>query len=372
MPADVTPTLAAYGSASLTEVVPALTAAPPRTQRDWLPAAARDATSIVLLVVDGLGAHALDEHPECLPTLLAMDRAVITSVLPATTAAALTSLTTAAPPSRHGLVGYRTFVDDHVINTLRWQMEGERAGRAPDPLSVQRMSAFRDNPVPVVTKTEFRRTGFTAAHLGFGPFHGWKTVSMLVEHCRVLVDAGERFVYAYYPGVDEVAHEHGLSDGFYAAELRAADELVAHLLGSLPESCALVVTADHGQVDMRDDAWIDTLELAPLLRAQSGDARFRHLHARPGAAGELAQECERRFADVAWVRSRKAIIEEEWLGPRPVPAVGGRIGDVVLAPFTNAGFLDPALPRERGLKSAHGAPTPAEMFVPLLAARGSR
>ncbi len=362
------PTLAAYGSGSLTEVVAALFA--PAGARDLLPDAARDAGSVVLLAVDGLGANALDRHAHCLPTLGAMDRTVITSVLPATTAAALTSLTTGVPPARHGLVGYRVLLDDQVLNTLRWQFESGRNNRPPDPHSIQRVDAFRGRPVPVVTKSEFRRTGFTGAHLGRGPFHGWKTVSVLVEHCRRLVAAGERFVYAYYPGVDEVAHEYGLTDGFYEAELRATDALVAHLLDVLPDDCAVVITADHGQVDIPPDAWVDTADIAPLLRAQSGDARFRHLHARAGAAAELAQECEQRFGAFTWVRTRRQLIDEAWLGPQPAPAVGGRIGDVVLMPFEPVGFIDPALPRERGLRSAHGAPTADEMLVPLLAARG--
>ncbi|HEY1737646.1 MAG TPA: alkaline phosphatase family protein [Acidimicrobiia bacterium] len=368
--AEPAPTLAAYGSASLTEVVPALFGVTER-ERELLPPAARDATSVVLLAVDGLGASALERHAACLPTIVAMDRAVITSVLPATTAAALTSLTTAAPPTRHGLVGYRVLVGEHVLNALRWQVEGARNNnRAPDVHEVQRVDAFRGRPVPVVTKSEFRKTGFTVAHLGAGPFHGWRTVSALVEHCRRLVAAGERLVYAYYPGVDEVAHEYGLHDGFYEAELRATDGIVAQLLDGLPEECALVVTADHGQVDIAEEAWVDTHALAPLLHLQSGDARFRHLHAKPGAANELAQECERAFGHLAWVRTRRRLIDEEWLGARPVPAVGGRIGDVVLMPFEPVGFIDPALPRERGLRSAHGAPTADEMLVPLLAARG--
>jgi hypothetical protein len=70
------------------------------------------------------------------------------------------------------------------------------------------------------------------------------------------------------------------------------------------------------------------------------------------------------------VRTRRQLIDDGWLGPRPTPAVGGRIGDVVLMPFEPVGFIDPALPRERGLRSAHGAPTADEMRVPLLAARG--
>ena len=43
---------------------------------------------------------------------------------------------------------------------------------------------------------------------------------MLVEHCRRLVGHDERFVYAYYPGVDTVAHEFGLHDEYYRARAR--------------------------------------------------------------------------------------------------------------------------------------------------------
>ncbi len=319
-----TPTLPAYGSASLTEVVPALLSSA-ASDREWLPAAARAAKSVVLLAVDGLGAGALDTHAGRLPTLLTMDRAVITSVLPATTAAALTSLTTGAPPTRHGLVGYRIVVDEQVLNTLRWQLEGAgRTARAPEPHTLQRVEAFRGRPIPVVTKSEFKKTGFTAAHLGNGPFHGWRTVSVLVEHCRRLVAGGERFVYAYYPGVDEVAHEYGLTDGFYDAELRATDALVAQLLDVLPDDCALVVTADHGQVDLLEDAWVDTAKLAPLLRTQAGDARFRHLHARRCGAGARAgvPACVRRHRVGAYApRARRRGVA------RPAPGARSRWPD---------------------------------------------
>jgi hypothetical protein len=50
--------------------------------------------------------------------------------------------------------------------------------------------------------------------------------------------------------------------------------------------------------------------------------------------------------------------------------VPGRIGDVVLAAREPVAFVDPALPRERMLLSAHGSLTADEMFVPLRAARG--
>lgn len=361
--------MAAYHGGCVSNLVPALFGLMPG---DWLPEPVRDARAVVLFVIDGLGANAIDAMPDVVPTLASMTGSSITTVVPATTSAALTSITTGTTPSRHGIVGYRTMVERQVLNVLRWQVEGG-SGRGPVPSEVQRQSAFRGRLVPVLTKSEFKRSGFTAAHLGNGPFHGWKTPSVMIEHCRRLThETREPLIYAYYPGVDEVAHEYGLRDGYYEAELRYVDSIVAQLLDVLPSDVALLVTADHGQVHIEPDAWIDTLELASLVQQQSGDARFRHLHARDGSAKELLAECVSRYSSVAWVKSRKQLLDELWLGQAVagVSPAGARVGDVVLMPFAPVGFIDPALPKERGLRSAHGAPTAAEMMVPLRASRG--
>src|SRR6185295_10388515 len=107
-------------------------------------------------------------------------------------------------------------------------------------------------------------------HLGDGPFCGWRTPAVLVEHCRRLVADGAPFVYAYFPGVDEVAHEFGLHDGYYEAALSEADGIVAALLAALPNDVALLVTADHGQVHLEPEAWVDTADLSSLILVQAG------------------------------------------------------------------------------------------------------
>ena len=361
------PVIPDYRGATVAGIVPALLG---KTDAEWIPEPARSARCVVLLVLDGLGWDVVRDTPERVPTLAAMEGGSVTTVMPATTAAALTSIATGLAPAQHGVTGFRIYLDGLVLNALRWTVEPR--GATVDPLDIQRHAPFLGHQVPVVTKAEFERTGFTQAHLRDVPFRGWKTTSMLVEHCRRAAVAGERLVYAYYPGVDEVAHAHGLHDGFYAQELASADDLVRRLLAVLPGDAALLVTADHGNVHIEPDAWIETADLRPLVAAQAGDARFRSLYARKGAQRELADEARRRWSSFAWVRSRREVIDEGWIGPEaPSGRLPGRIGDVVVAPFTPVGFLDPALPRERGLRTAHGAPTATEMQVPLVAARGN-
>jgi hypothetical protein len=366
VPTEVAPPVRpAYGAACLDQVVPALLTG--RTP-SWLPVEAHGAKSVVLLVLDGLGWSSREQHRDQLGELGAMAGGPITTVLPATTASALTSLSTGLAPSQHGIVGFRIRVDDSVLNVLRWQVPFGR--RAPDPFTVQRHTAFLGRSVPVVTKSEFRRTGFTEAHLRGGVFCGWSTVAVLVEHCRRLVGNGERLVYAYYPGVDSVAHEFGLHDEYFRAELAAADELVGRLLDVLPRDAALVVTADHGQVNV-GDAWLPLTPLDGMFRFCAGEGRFRTLFAERGAAAALLEAATDVFGEQAWVFARDQLLDEGWLGPGPVIAsIRRRVGDVVLAPRGPVAFVDPDLPNEARLVGAHGSLTADEMLVPLLAARG--
>ena len=354
-----------YSGPGLSTLVPSLFAVP---VADWLPAPVHEARSVVLLVLDGLGWDAIDTRRAQLPALAALEGGPVPTVVPSTTATALTSLTTGLPPSQHGVMGFRIRIDGAVLNILSWQGESKHP---PDPRTVQRHAPFLHREVPVVTASEFRGSSFSEVHYGSAPFHGWHTTSALVEHCRRLVGAGERLVYAYYPGVDKIAHAHGLHDGFYEAELVATDRLVADVRDALPQSCALVVTADHGQVHMDADSWLPLDALDELIDGYAGDARFRYLHARRGAANELLAAARSEHGERAWVFSRDELFDDGWLGPAPTPHARARVGDVVLAARADVGFIDPAIPFERRLRSAHGSLTAAEMLVPVLAGRGT-
>jgi hypothetical protein len=347
-------------------LAPALLAQP---RHDWLPALARDARTVVLLVLDGLGWHAIEEHPDFLPNLAGMQGGRITTVVPSTTATALTSIATGLAPAQHGLLGYRIVVSGRVLNVLRW--DHQNGHRAPEPFDVQRHTAFLGREVPVVTRGEFRSSGFTNAHLRGTRFVGWHTTATLVEHCRRLVAEGERLVYAYYPGVDTVAHEFGLHDEFFARELQSADQLVGELRDALPPEATLLVTSDHGQVHLEPEGWCELRELEPLVDMMAGDGRFRYLYARRGGAKDLLEAARDAVSDRAWVFSRRELLDDGWLGTGATGTIPGRIGDVVLAARDDVAFVDPLLPNERHLRSGHGSITPAEMYVPLVAASGT-
>src|SRR3954447_27075762 len=100
-----------YSGASISGLVPALLGSRPAP---WLPGCVAGARSVVLLVLDGFGWRAIEAARNRLPVLGGLEGGPITTVVPSTTAAALTSIASGLPPARHGMVGYRMLLGGQV------------------------------------------------------------------------------------------------------------------------------------------------------------------------------------------------------------------------------------------------------------------
>ena len=359
------PILPSFGNGCVTDLLPALLG---QRSNAELPAGYAATGSRVLFVLDGLGWEQLQERRVLTPTLSSMTGGPITTVAPSTTATALTSITTGLTPAEHGMVGYRMCVDDDVLNSLRWVTDTVADARTIIPPAVlQPISPFMGESVPLVTKAEFRRSGFTDAHLRGGRFVGYRTPALLIHETARLVREGESAVYAYYDGVDKVSHEYGLTSAF-DAEVAFADRLVADMLQAVPSGTTVMVTADHGQVDCRGGL----IDIDPDVLAHSnrltGEGRFRWLHAKPGRTGDLYEAAAACYEHDSWVATTEQTIDEQWFGRHMSSDVRSRLGDVALLPIGPHAFNDPADSGPYELIGRHGSLTPAEMFVPCLSA----
>ncbi|MDQ1437561.1 MAG: hypothetical protein QOK43_1190 [Acidimicrobiaceae bacterium] len=362
------PVVPDYGGACISSIVPALLDAPGAAP-DWLPAVAWRAPQVVLLVLDGLGWEQLQERCHLAPTLAAMQGGPITSVAPSTTATALTSIATGRPPADHGILGYRIAVGHgEVLNVLRWSTGAGDARQTVPPGDFQRLPPFAGIRPPVITKAHFVSTGFTLAHLGGVRIVGWRVPSTIaVEVARLLRD-DEPFVYAYYDGIDSIAHSHGFGP-HYDAELVAVDRLVSDVLDALPPGATLVVTADHGQVQVGNALVTVDEAVSADVEMLSGEARFRWLHVRPGTTEQVAARALDAHGHVAWVHTRDEVADLGWLGGPLAPDLAERVGDVAIVAFAPVAFVDPADSGQTALVCRHGSLTSAEALVPLLAAR---
>ena len=363
-----TPIVPDYAGANVRGIIPALLG--PSTWSGtlpaWMPPVLADADKIVLLVLDGLGWEQLQEHAALMPTLSSLAGDRITTVAPTTTSTALSSIATGLTPGEHGLIGYRIVVGGEILNVLRWAVNGDDRRRAFPPADVQRFPAFLGQAIPVVSPIELTGTGFSEAHLRGSVPVGWRAASSMPVEIRHLLQAGERFVYAYYGNVDKIAHERGFGE-YYEAELRVADRMVGDILDSLPAGAALLVTADHGQVEVGERIVKPSAGLLALCAMQSGEGRFRWLHAKRGAAADLLSAATSEFANTGWVISREQLIADGWFGPTVPPSVAQRLGEVAVIAYEPVSYFDPGDTGPFELVCRHGSVTSAEVYVPLVA-----
>ena len=339
------PFLPAYGHGTLAEVMPSAAAALDVDGfTDTLGVARHrgDVTAAGVLLVDGLGAELLASHPHDAPALTELaaspDSRRLTACFPATTAVSITSLGTGLTPGVHGIEGYSMAVPppddpgaeaDLVLNTLRWCAHGavdavDLLGDLPpeevQPAPTVLQQALRSGvAVTRVAPEVQRRSGLTRAALRGGRFHGVSALGDLAAEFLygLAVEPEERALcYAYHGDLDSVGHQHGPGSLPWRMQLQIVDRLVAAIAECLRPGSVLLVVADHGMV-ATDRGWQVDIDTTPALltgvRRLAGETRVRHVHAAPGAAGDVLDAWRGELGDRAWV-----------LGPR-----GGDRGGLV-------------------------------------------
>ncbi len=327
-----------------------------------------------LLIVDGLGWELLRAHPAAAPFLseLARNSRPITAGFPATTVTSLASIGTASPPGQHGMLGYQVIIPGagRLLNGLRWDPPVDPRQWQPLPTIYERAAAAGIAAVHVARRS-FRGKGLTEAALRGAQL--WPADSMgalAAQAAAALAENGRALVSVYHGDLDNTGHVFGVGSDAWYYQLAHVDKLAEHLAHALPSGTALYVTADHGMLDVGPEDRID-VDAAPELRAGlallGGEARARHLYARPGAADDVLATWREVLGERAWVLSRDEAIKEGWFGPVD-PRLADRIGDVVAA--SAGSFAVVAATREPGesrLVGMHGSLTSADQLVPALA-----
>jgi len=360
-----------YDGRSLPDLLPCVAAAlgvPGFHDSMGLPAARR----YVVVLVDGLGWHLLEQHRDAAPYLssLAERHDPLTCVLPSTTVASLTSLGTGVAPGVHGVVGYTCRIPgtNRLLNALKWAADVDPLAWQPRPTVFERMSSAGAD-VAAVNRASFEGTGLTLCSQRGADFHGadtpWERLTVISEVAK----ADGSLTYGYESSLDHHGHEHGCTSPQWLARLTDVDTDLLRLRAALPSDAVLVITADHGMVDLPLDGRMDVDDWPGLLDdviLMGGEARFRHLYCRAGSADEVAQRWREHVGDQAVVLVREDAEEAGWFGPVD-PLVRPRIGDVLVAALGSfAVFSRRLFPVEGRMVGFHGSLTSEEMLVPLL------
>ena len=342
-----------------------------------------------VVMVDGLGWHNLTgastDAPFLTSALAAHDvpdgpASRLLASLPTSTATNVTYLGTGLRGGRTGMLGYtvRNPATGGLLNLISWKGGADPHQWQREDTVFEQMAAAGRTAVSV-GPWQFEDSGLTRAALRGAEYHPAQSLPQRVDAAlSALRDPGVDLVYLYWGELDSQGHQHGWKSAQWREALRTLDDELQRLARLLPVGTGMLVTADHGMVDIpatdlrgmagRIDAATHP-ELTREVDLIGGEPRFCHLYTREPEA--VAQRWRAVLAERAKILTRNEAIAADFFGP-VADHTTELIGDVVVAAQGQVAIQDSAQQSTESLQlvGMHGSTTPAEQDVPLVVVNG--
>jgi hypothetical protein len=307
---------------------------------EGLPVPARH---VVLVLLDAFGWPFFTRHGDH-PLLRRLDAvARLTTQFPATTTAHITTLHTGLPVGEHGLYEWNVYDPalDALVTPLLFSFAGDggrdtllRAGADPTVVLPSVTTFYERLADAGVASHVFEPAAFAPSTYDGVLARGAHIHPMvdlrsgLIELADTLRAAGgPAYAYVYSDEPDTTGHLHGPSSPQFAAVTERCLDALDLGLRALPEGTAVLLAADHGQVDVHpartiyvNEAWP---ELPALLArgaggrvlAPAGSARDLFLHCRPDTVDEVADGLAGLLGERAAEHRVADLVAAGWFGP---------------------------------------------------------
>ncbi len=344
---------------------------------------------VILFLIDGFGWKFLERYKDRYPFLKRFfDEGIVsklTSQFPSTTAAHITTLCCNQPVGEHGI--YEWFMYEPMMNRivapLLYTYAGEKkiglleAALKPSEFLPQGLffKELQKHQIEcrvlqqeAIANSIYSRQMFEGAErLGY---KDWPhAMNLLKEHLHK-----PGLFYVYYGDFDTQAHRHGLFSPETEDVLdRCFNELEALLSASLPPSTALILTADHGMIEISPKTTVYLNQRFPTLEGKlkkgsnghpltpAGSCRDYFLHVQPQYIMEVFNELKAELKEIAWVCLTTELIERGFFGPVS-DRCRSRMGDIaIIMKGTNSVWWYEEGRFEQNLYAMHGGLTPDEM-----------
>ena len=328
---------------------------------------AAGADQLLLILVDGLGYELIQEYAGHTPTLRRMrdDIRSIHTVVPSTTAAAITAFGTGERPGATNMVGFSVAYGGGVMNLLA--MEGGPAPTEwqPVPTYFERLAAAGVASA-VISPARFAGSGLTGAALRGARHVPAETLDDRVSAALRELRAGTPVVYLYWSEIDHAGHGSGVGSDSWIRALEEFDAGLARLLRSLPVGVRTVMTADHGMINVDASQIVDVASTPALrdgVRVVAGETRAVHVHTDEGRADEVEMRWRDVLGESAWIISREEI--SALIGAGDGASI---IGDFLVLARGRCGVVDSRTQSASAIAmpGVHGSLTSTEMRIPVV------
>ena len=334
---------------------------------------------IVFVLVDGLGMNLIErEAPDgFFGSQVAME---LQSVVPSSTAPALTSIATGLWPAAHAVPGWYTYLPEAGITATILPFIERYSKKSARNHGATPQSAFPAEPLPLrMARSQLRvmpkrldGSLYSRYSSGEAPGIGYTSLRTAVADTCAYIERADRQTYTYFytSFVDTAEHQRGTDSKAVRRALKLVQTRIETLAEKLVGRARIIVTADHGQIDIplegqtvlaNDDPLLDLLLIPPTC-----EPRIPAFHVRQEQHATFEQQFRERFAEHFALLAIDEADELRLFGPEPLSReTRRRLGDyvgVALGPY--ALLYRP----EHPMIGFHGGLQRDEMRIPLIIA----
>jgi hypothetical protein len=330
--------------------------------------------SYLVILVDGLGTANIKSaaaHAGFLNQKL-MSAKSLFSGFPATTTSSLTSLATGVANGSHAVLGHRVYdraksQNINFLNDLGLELDPREY---QDLETISEMAATKSVTVSTIGPAEYDSSGFTMATMPNSNYIPALSFEDRFSAARKAVAVPNSLTYLYFPELDQLAHRFGSRSNQWLNALEELDAELVKFARSIPSTAGVVLTADHGVIDVAMDRhiYLDEYECFNDLEQIAGDPRVGFLYFQEGtdldSKLEEIAEAIRGICDVVTVSE---LITAGWLDNLSEQAK--RVApDLVLLPKSDRVAYHRGFAKARSLLmiGQHGGITQAEWEVPII------
>ena len=320
--------------------------------------------NVITILCDGMGSNIMDRALGENAFLVKNRLKPITTVFPATTVAATTSMVTGLNPVETGMLGWDSYYKDldKVITTYLNYEKG-------DPKEKVLEEAVEYNRKNMITKPitkEIKEAGTYKAYevVTFGN-HPYKDLDEMFERImEYSKEDGRKYIYAYSEEPDGLQHEFGTDSKEAVENIKYLNRKIEELSSKLSDTIIFVV-ADHGHINVDNiqlDKYPDIVEC--LLRNTSIEPRAVNFFIKDNKHEEFVRLFNNYFGNDFDLYSMEDVINSKLFGDGLENKIfRDELGDYLAIGKTNKTIIYGG---SHELKSQHAGYTDDEIYVPLI------
>jgi predicted AlkP superfamily pyrophosphatase or phosphodiesterase len=312
---------------------------------------------VVLMVLDGMGRHIIDKNCNNGSILKTHQVMNLNSVYPPTTVAATTAFTTGLAPIESGWLGWHLYLNNEDPSITLFKNE----------INATKEKFTKLNVEDLLPRNYWYNNLKRAKHYTIYPAWGENGVDTLSEAFNKVQEICNKeesnFTYLYWDEPDALMHEYGTTSQIVKVKLLEIEEQVEKLANELPNETIVLITADHGLID------VEPIELSNypdfedcLTKPFAGEGRFAQFYVKEGMQSTFEELFNKYFAESFMLMTKQEFIKSQMAGLNAVNSITQyALGDYVAIGTGNYYFTEKLSDDDLIFKAHHAGITPEEM-----------